>query len=95
MNSRNTNSVGVLLCKGTTVKVITISAYIIKYRHIPQAQVPHLIHQLSYHSSVMSRMTMKICDHGFFGSQYIPGSTLVQAVISDKEWKIMISNILK
>jgi len=40
-------------------------------------------------------MSMKICDHGFFGSQYIPGSTLVQAVILDKERKIMTSKILK
>jgi len=40
-------------------------------------------------------MSMKVCDHGFFGSQYIPGSTLVQAVIFDKEWKIRTSNILK
>jgi len=33
---------------------------------------------------------MKIYDHGFFGSQYNPGSTLVQAVIFDKEWKIIL-----
>jgi len=38
---------------------------------------------------------MKISDHGFIGSQYIPGSTFVQPVIFDKEWKIRTSNILK